>query len=968
MIGVGLGSPRNKCKPGMNKVSRPLSPPKSFIVPPPNKRSRTESSNNRYAVLAETESQSPAPEPHTNNQETTWQQTVKQRMNVMLKSKMRGEKRKASPTPVNNSQALRAQAPAYQPSGKSRIELKAQVKSMQCRKLASKLRAEAEWYTPSQKLAEELPKIKVPTPKAVAEDLSLESVPSELGEYIKADVELLGELGWTRFVQRLRSRSDFTTLENINHPAQRLLKFYRDRGTPVKLSTEPWSQERVRKAMLRGPHKSCHEYLDFLREEFCDMRSKGQWVVLPYSAVKHLPGLRISPPGVVPQRERRPRWIVDYSFSDVNAETLPLAAVEAMQFGHALDRILREILLANPAYGPVKLLKVDISDGFYRINLNIDDIPRLGVVFPTKPGEEELVALPLVLPMGWKNSPPVFCTATETIADVANQRLKSTAQPRQHHLDEAAEAVPSPAPPIFPAPTSILRPPHRALPSYRPAKSSHRRNRKRVTWRGRYVQPTRIGTDVPTHRDPCLPTRFQPVSYVDVFVDDFVGLAQQSGNSRRVRRTLLHAIDDVLRPIDGKDGPQRREPVSLKKLKQGDCSWGTIKNVLGWIVDTVAMTVHLPLHRAERLAEILASIPITQKRTSVKNWHKVLGELRSMSLALPGARHLFSHMQHALSNKIKTRVNLNRGVHDALEDFRWLLRDLQQRPTRIAELVPLLASAEGHHDASGKGAGGVWFPAKHLVPRQGYKNAPIVWRLKWPKHIIDKLVTSRNPDGSISNSDLELAGGLLHLEALAQCFDVRERTVLSKTDNLATLFWQRKASATTTKVPAHLLRLFGIHQRLHRYVPRHDYLSGPSNPIADATSRDFHLSWPHLLRNLSPYFPQRASCQIWKPSKEVVSSVITALQGKRSTPESLWVEPRLPVRFGRPGKTTVLTWAPTPFSKPSKTKYQSYKSLHSEFAVENLHPRAIPSSLDRLKITYGTLHRRSKVWGPLTHA
>ena len=364
---------------------------------------------------------------------------------------------------------------------------------------------------------------------------------------------------------------------------------------------------------------------------------------------------------------------------------------------------------------------------------------------------------------------------------------------------------------------------------------------------------------------------------MDVFVDDFVALAQQSGNSRRVRRTLLHAIDDVLRPIDKLDSPQRREPVSLKKLKQGDCSWGTIKNVLGWIVDTVAMTVHLPLHRAERLAEILASIPITQKRTSVKKWHKVLGELRSMSLALPGARHLFSHMQHALSTKIKTRVNLNRGVHDALQDFRWLLRDLQRRPTRIAELVPLLASAEGHHDASGKGAGGVWFPAKHLVPRKGYKNAPVLWRLKWPKYIIDKLVTSKNPDGTISNSDLELAGGLLHLEAIAQCFDVRERTVLSKTDNLATLFWQRKASATTTKVPAHLLRLFGIHQRLHRYVPRHDYLSGPSNPIADAASRDFNLSWPHLLNSLSPYLPKRASCQVWTPSNEVVSSVITAL-------------------------------------------------------------------------------------------
>ena len=139
-----------------------------------------------------------------------------------------------------------------------------------------------------------------------------------------------------------------------------------------------------------------------------------------------------------------------------------------------------------------------------------------------------------------------------------------------------------------------------------------------------------IGTPVPELRDPCLPSRRKPAAYVDVFVDDFVGLAQQQSNSRRVRCTLMHALYSVLRPLDEYDDAARREPVSMKKLLKGDCSWGTIKNVLGW-----SMTIHLPQHRAERLAEILASIPITQKRTSVKKWHKVLGELRSMAIALP---------------------------------------------------------------------------------------------------------------------------------------------------------------------------------------------------------------------------------------------------------------------------------------------------------------------------------------------
>ena len=71
-----------------------------------------------------------------------------------------------------------------------------------------------------------------------------------------------------------------------------------------------------------------------------------------------------------------------------------------MQVGHALNRILREFILANSSLGPVPLLRLDISDGFYRVNLNIDDVPKRGVVFPAKPVEPPLVAFPLVLPMG----------------------------------------------------------------------------------------------------------------------------------------------------------------------------------------------------------------------------------------------------------------------------------------------------------------------------------------------------------------------------------------------------------------------------------------------------------------------------------------------------------------------------------------------------------------------------------------
>ena len=79
-----------------------------------------------------------------------------------------------------------------------------------------------------------------------------------------------------------------------------------------------------------------------------------------------------------------------------------------MQYGRALDRLIRNIVYADPALGYVYLLKADVSDGFYRIGLRPKDAPNLGLIFPRGKEEEQMVAIPLTLPMGWKNSPPLF--------------------------------------------------------------------------------------------------------------------------------------------------------------------------------------------------------------------------------------------------------------------------------------------------------------------------------------------------------------------------------------------------------------------------------------------------------------------------------------------------------------------------------------------------------------------------------
>ena len=63
-----------------------------------------------------------------------------------------------------------------------------------------------------------------------------------------------------------------------------------------------------------------------------------------------------------------------------------------------------------------------------------------------------------------------------------------------------------------------------------------------------------------------------------------------------------------------------------------------------------------------------------------------------MSLALPGGRNLFSHMQLALAHQFGQCITLRKGVHHALDNFHHA-----NHPVHIVQLAPLLASATTMH-------------------------------------------------------------------------------------------------------------------------------------------------------------------------------------------------------------------------------------------------------------------------------
>ena len=224
------------------------------------------------------------------------------------------------------------------------------------------------------------------------------------------------------------------------------------------------------------------------------------------------------------------------------------------------------------------------------------------------------------------------------------------------------------------------------------------------------------------------------------------------------------------------------------------------------MLDTAAHTLELPPHQKERLQQIFDDLR-GQTRVGVTLWQKVLGELRSMAIGIPGSRGLFSMLQEGLKYRDKGCIHITQVMRDQLADFEYLKRDLDQQPTHLSELVLDHPVAIGPHDASGRGMGGVWLPAVTYCNLK-----PLLWRSRFPATITAQLVSYENPTGTITNSDLELAGAIAHQDVLQQEVNCAGRTIVPLTDNTPTLSWQHKGSTLTTGPAAYILRVASLHQ------------------------------------------------------------------------------------------------------------------------------------------------------------
>jgi hypothetical protein len=163
-------------------------------------------------------------------------------------------------------------------------------------------------------------------------------------------------------------------------------------GVAVDCGAE-WSQEAIDLAVARGPHPTAiaPDAIALVHEDIDYQVKAGFTEVVYWDDIKDdLPAhFKVSPVAVIPQTGRRGRIILDLSFpvrrpprkgtkrrmgeliqdsiNDTTRKLAPTAPVH--EIGKVLPRLFH-FMASTPADQEIRLAKVDLSDGFWRLLVN----------------------------------------------------------------------------------------------------------------------------------------------------------------------------------------------------------------------------------------------------------------------------------------------------------------------------------------------------------------------------------------------------------------------------------------------------------------------------------------------------------------------------------------------------------------------------------------------------------------------
>ncbi len=261
----------------------------------------------------------------------------------------------------------------------------------------------------------------------------------------------------------------------------------------------------------------------------------GQSKTIQWDDIKDNPPaqLKILSIAAIPHKLRGFRSILDLLFSlrlkngsilssvnDTTIKTAPKGALD--QLGHALSQIIHAFTESNDTPdAKIFMAKWDVKDGFWRMMCKEGEEWNFAYVLPQRAGEPIKLVVPTSLQMGWVESPPYFCAASETARDITMEYANTKVG---------------------------------LLPAH---KFTH------------YTQGDNKATLLPGEETGACPGRGLRYS-VEVYVDNFMSIVIPTSKAQldHVANAIMRGIHDVF-PADIIDS---NNPILKKKLKRGRLS------------------------------------------------------------------------------------------------------------------------------------------------------------------------------------------------------------------------------------------------------------------------------------------------------------------------------------------------------------------------------------------------------------
>ena len=440
----------------------------------------------------------------------------------------------------------------------------------------------------------------------------------------------------------------------------------------------------------------------------------------------------------------------------------------------------------------------------------------------------------------------------------------------------------------------------------------------------------------------------------EVFVDDFIGIAvpHTKEDLNHLSRALLHSIHDLF-PASKSEPDQ--DPISLKKLRKGEGAWMVRKDILGWTFDGKNKTMELEEEKRSKLMATTKAALRAKHGVPFKDFNRMTGKMRHAAMGVPGSEGVFTPFNRVLARQ-PSHVWFRKGsdLTDALKAWRAISKEALKRPTHVKQLRPGDPEVGGVVDASKEGAGGVVF---------GITTAcvPTVFRVEWPESIKAQLQTEDNPGGTITNSDLEMAGlVLLWLVIEHVVKDLRHKHVLMLSDNSPSVGWIDRMASKRSTPASKLLRALAYRINAKEACPLTPlHIPGVHNRIADIPSRSFGYKHAWHFRDDQKFLtffnktfplPHQQSWAMCQLSSGIQSRCVRALATKESEMRVWQKLPEIGKSFGGTGKTShgLWEWILTSSQSVSDGKKKQGPSSRSEASSGRAFVEMVNRSLAQL--------------------